>query len=476
MLIAAHWQGMAQIFAERMLNSMAEGVVIAGFGWLLLLTLRRQNSSTRFAVWFFALAAVVGIPIVESLRSNAGAASAVHSAFRLPGFWAIDALVIWAVIASAGLAKIGLGFWQLRKLRQSCTEFDLASLHPILGETLSQFGSSRHVAICTSDKVRVPTAIGFMKPAIVIPAWALDELTPAELNAVVLHELAHLRRWDDWTNLAQKIVRAVLFFHPAVWWIGQGLAREREMACDDFVVATTSDSRAYAQCLVSVAEKSFLRRGMALAQAMVGRIQLTALRVARILAVDRPAATKVWKPALWLVAAFSTVCLISLPHAPKLVAFDAQDRSFSSARSGISPVATDDVNLGAKMIPASFHLSNVNAGRKNVVAPSLETQNVETRKQFKNQFKNNDHAFAVAAVHTKLVQPQLDSPRPIQVKYANSSNDVSATNAVLVVVQTEQVDDSGRIWSVCVWRLTVFNPAGPVVDQEVRKGITPKST
>jgi beta-lactamase regulating signal transducer with metallopeptidase domain len=471
MLIAVHWQGMAQMLAERMLNSVAEGVVIAGFGWLLLLTLRRQNSSTRFAVWFFALAAVVGMPIVESMQSNASAgARAVHSAFRLPGFWAVDGLVIWAVIAGAGLAKIGVGFWQLRRLRQSCAEVDLASLHPILGETLSHFGSGRRVAICTSDQVRVPTAIGFMKPAIVIPAWALDELTPVELNAVVLHELAHLRRWDDWTNLAQRIVRAVLFFHPAVWWIGQGLAREREMACDDFVVATTSDSRGYAQCLVSVAEKSFLRRGLALAQAMVGRIQLTALRVARILAVDRPAATKVWKPAIWLVAGFSTVCLISLPRAPKLVAFDAPGNNFSTARSGVSPVTVDGGNLGARMVPASFHVSNSSVDKKNVVAASGGTR---------KQGKNNDHAFRVAAVHAKavdakLVEPQLYSP--LQVKYDNSSADVSATNAVLVVMLTEQVDDSGRVWSVCVWRLTVFHPAGRAVDQEVRKGIAPKST
>ena len=90
----------------------------------------------------------------------------------------------------------------------------------------------------------------------------MQELSAVELNAILLHELAHLRRWDDWTNLIQKIVGAVLFFHPAVWWIEKKLALEREMACDDLVLAKTASPRAYAECLVSLAEKSLLRRGL----------------------------------------------------------------------------------------------------------------------------------------------------------------------------------------------------------------------
>ena len=95
----------------------------------------------------------------------------------------------------------------------------------------------------------------------------VKELSTAELNSILIHELAHLRRWDDWTNLGQQILKALLFFHPAVWWIESKLALEREMACDDAVLAKTANPRGYAQCLISVAEKSFARRGLALAQA-----------------------------------------------------------------------------------------------------------------------------------------------------------------------------------------------------------------
>ena len=122
--------------------------------------------------------------------------------------------------------------------------------------------------------------IGFVNPAVVIPRWLLQELSPSELQQILLHELAHLQRWDDWTNLAQKILKALLFFHPAAWWIEKQLSLEREMACDDAVVAETANPRAYAECLTHLAEKSFVRRSLALAQAALGRIRQTSLRVA----------------------------------------------------------------------------------------------------------------------------------------------------------------------------------------------------
>ncbi|MGA8273097.1 MAG: M56 family metallopeptidase [Candidatus Sulfotelmatobacter sp.] len=486
MAIADHWQALAQIFAGRMLNGTVEGIVVAAFIWIMLLSLRRQNSSTRFAMWLSALAAVAVLPLMESVGSNTAGGSAGHSAFRVHGFWAMDIFIIWAIIAAAGLAKIGLSFWQLRRLLRNCVKIDSAGLDPVLQATLSKFGSRRSVALCTSEQVRVPAAVGFLEPTIIFPSWALKELSPLELNAILLHELAHLRRWDDWTNLLQRVLSALLFFHPAVWWIAKGLSREREMACDDFVLAATSDPRAYAQCLVTVAEKSFLRRSLALAQAAVGRMHQTAHRVTRILDADRPVATKVWKPALGMVSAVSVACLISMPHAPRLIAFDQAGSKLSGSASRMSsPSVFDSAGMaGAKIIPAAFHgeVSAIPAS-KTITAQRLRQASLSqtslsqtslsqtSRIQTSLRQIHKSNLASPTVVPAKAMQ-SLVLPHLVRASAADSEQTASP-KSVWLVMRTAQVDDSGQmIWSVSVWHLTVFHP----VDQEVHKGITPKST
>ena len=154
-----------------------------------------------------------------------------------------------------------------------------------------------------------------------------------------MHELGHLKRWDDWTNLGQKVVRALLFFHPAVWWIDSRLSLEREIACDEFVVAKTSDARGYARCLVSVAEKSVGRRAFAVAVAAVSRVRETAARLARILEQNRPAKLGVSKPAFAGFAVLIIAVMVELPRIPTMVVFrEAAHRPCrGAAKEGLRP-------------------------------------------------------------------------------------------------------------------------------------------
>jgi len=321
MIAALNLNHLARMSAASMLNSMLEGIAIGLFAWILLRVVGRRNSSTRFAVWFSALLAIAALPFLSIAASRSVNAGSVASAITVPSTWAFDIFIVWAAIAGVSLLRVGVGLLQLRKLRASCTAINAATLDPLLQETLQGIQAARPVALCQSDRLQVPTAIGFRKPMVVIPSWALKELSTAELNSILIHELTHLRRWDDWTNLAQQLLKALLFFHPAVWWIDSQLALEREMACDDAVLAETVNPRGYAQCLVSMAEKSFLRRGLALAQAVVNRMRQTSLRVSQILDTNRSHATRIWKPALYSVASFFVVCLVSASHAPELIAF-----------------------------------------------------------------------------------------------------------------------------------------------------------
>ena len=110
----------------------------------------------------------------------------------------------------------------------------------------------RPVRILESALVQVPTVIGWLRPVVLIPASALLGLTPNQLEAVVAHELAHIRRYDYLVNLLQTAVEIVLFYHPAIWWLSREIRQEREHCCDDVAVEVCGDALVYARALTEI--------------------------------------------------------------------------------------------------------------------------------------------------------------------------------------------------------------------------------
>jgi len=323
----------AQVTAERLLDSLLIGTVLAVFACALLRVLPRPNSSTRFAVWFTALLTTAFLPLFHWPQQSFGhVGPAVQPLISAPGSWALYLFVGWAVLTGIALVRVGLGFLELRRLRRSCRAIESAD--PCWQATVARACPRRRVELLTSDRIHVPTALGLIRPAIVIPAGL--SLSSAEMNQVLLHELAHLRRWDDWTNAFQKCVKALLFFHPAVWWMESRISLEREMACDDAVLAETGSPRAYAECLATLAEKSLLRRSAALAQAAVNRIRQTTLRVARILDVNRPEGAPVRKSAMALVGLFACACFSLMTQVPRFISFEDEPLPLAAAAPPVS--------------------------------------------------------------------------------------------------------------------------------------------
>jgi beta-lactamase regulating signal transducer with metallopeptidase domain len=340
--MSASFNTMAEILALRLLDSLIEGGVVCLCAALILRLVPRQNAATRFAVWFSALVAVAFLPWISGAWRHTGVANAAagQAAIALPESWAIYFLAAWGIFAFWFSLRLGRAIWHLNALRKSCIPVDPSELDPVLQRTLQHHGGRREIALCSSQQVRVPTAVGLVKPAILIPHSLMSELSPVELNQVVLHELAHFRRWDDWTNLIQQALTALLFFHPAVWWIEKKLGLEREMACDDVVLAETASPRAYAECLARLAEKSFVTRGTALAQSVLGKVRQTSARVARILDVNRPApAAYTSRLAVSLVAVLAMACAVVYSRSPKLVGFERSPRAkgYEIARSSATP-------------------------------------------------------------------------------------------------------------------------------------------
>ncbi|MGC2227174.1 MAG: M56 family metallopeptidase, partial [Candidatus Sulfotelmatobacter sp.] len=444
------FQTIAQMVIGRILNSLPQGLLVALFAWVTLRLLPRQNSGTRFAVWFVALLAVAGFPFVGSIVGGRSLlpGGGWRPLITLPGPWGALLLLAWVLAVSAGMLRLAAGLWRLRQLRRNCTAIDAAQLEPAVRKTLADFSSSRSVALATSEDVRVPSALGFFKPMIVIPAWALRELPAEELDIILLHEFAHVRRWDDWTNLLQKVVRAVFLFHPAVWWIDSRLELEREMACDDAVLAETANPHGYAKCLIGLLEKSFARRGWTMAQAAVHRAREASLRVAQILDARRPHARHVWKPALGIVGAFSLVCLVLVPRVPEFVAFD---------RTG-QPIFGDNVHAGTLRQP-EFPAAVA-------IPAALRTGQPQSIRKFPRATagRADSHAVRRQAIERRSFVPQLiaarwsadTDPSPVDIVMAEANETIVRGQTLLVVRTTQQVAPNSWVWSVSVWRITLI--------------------
>ena len=323
MNFASGIHGLATAVSENLLYSAVAGTLLATAVWFLLRMFPRRNSRTSFAVWFSTLVATALLPLMR-LLSNDPANSGEHALVTVSIAWAWYVFLAWAGFAGIGLARVALATVQLRRMRAEAKAIDLKTLDADLRALIEDFQRYRKVSMLVSRRLEVPTAIGFYRPAIILPAWLLESTPAEELKYILLHELAHLRRRDDWTNLAQKILKALLFFLPSVWWIERRLSLDREMACDDAVLAQSGSPRGYAECLARVAERSFLRRQIALAQAVVGRVRQLTTRVATILDPDRPRAAHLWKPAIPVVMALAGLCALPASFAPDLVSFSDQ--------------------------------------------------------------------------------------------------------------------------------------------------------
>src|SRR5580693_5112634 len=103
-----------------------------------------------------------------------------------------------------------------------------------------------------SALVQAPVVVGWLKPVVLVPVGALAGLPPEQIEALLAHELAHIRRHDYLVNILQSIAEALLFYHPAVWWISNHIRNERELCCDDVAVAISGDAFIYARALVDL--------------------------------------------------------------------------------------------------------------------------------------------------------------------------------------------------------------------------------
>ena len=164
--------------------------------------------------------------------------------------------ILWLVGTALLIGRILVGYGIVWCLRQQVQVQHDGPLCDALRQARLTLDGYPKVEVATSPSINSPMALGILRPIIVFPADLVEKLRTDELALILMHELAHVRRWDNLTLLLQRLVSAVLFFHPAVWLCGRMLRREAEQACDDLVVCSTGRSEAYAHSLAHVAERA----------------------------------------------------------------------------------------------------------------------------------------------------------------------------------------------------------------------------
>ena len=152
--------------------------------------------------------------------------------------------------------------------------------------------------VFSAKAAREAVVVGLLRPIVLLPVAWLAEMTPEVLEAVIAHELAHIRRFDVWFNLFQRFVETLLFYHPAVWWLSRRVRLAREMCCDELAARATGERVVYATALELAARKRLEPAGKSLLEVALGITRMTLLdRVRNVLGLAARHEQGRWWPA-----------------------------------------------------------------------------------------------------------------------------------------------------------------------------------
>lgn len=315
---------MTQLYID-LLNGFLPSLLVVGLTWLAM-RLMRLNAATRYASWWVVIAIVVMMPfLAHEFRKNkrqteplvyvedaapvaATPATTIQAAPSTPTPAAAPEehfldptdliLPVYLAVALVLLVRLAVDYRKLRAMLREAT--------PVIDYPELPLQTRRKVRVLYSDRIETPMAAGFWRPAIVIPASLAGKLTDADWRHVMVHELAHIARWDDWTNLFARVLQILFWPHPLIAFALRRIEIEREHACDDWAVnAAGGAATSYAKSLTRLVEVALANRQPLLAATVVGQGPKISQRVERILNRTRNLAPRVSPVKL----AMSLVCV-----------------------------------------------------------------------------------------------------------------------------------------------------------------------
>jgi beta-lactamase regulating signal transducer with metallopeptidase domain len=236
----------------------------------------------------------------------------------------LDSHITWLVsLWSAGVVMLslrtGAGWILVQVFKRHSTRLTEPSWQQILDRLSNRFGIHRSIALRESTLATVPAVVGWVRPVILLPVSALTGLTPQMMEAILAHELAHIRRHDYLMNIFQTAIETLLFYHPAVWWVGKNIRQERENCCDDLAVAACGDALVYARALTELEQIRSAQPQLAMAATGGSLIA----RIRRLVGARQPIPSQ---PRTWLAGVVALLTLCGL-WAASPISIKHQDRS-----------------------------------------------------------------------------------------------------------------------------------------------------
>jgi TonB family protein len=368
--VSAAFAQTALAVAGALFDSLWEGALIVGAAWVCLRCLPRLGAATRYAIWLCTLASLVLVPVLTvalavqpaqpvtdvpvpsamsvvlatgTAASRADAplavpepavvareavppAAARKSRIAVPQSLAVAVALVWLLAALARGLLLALDQRALAAMRRD-----------------ARLWSTAHdVPVFLSESARVPLAAGFRRAAIILPASLVERLPAEAVRTIVVHEVAHLRRLDVWTNALARIAEVFLVLNPVAWLVMRRLSVEREIACDDWVVARTGAGDAFARVLVALASGPPARMPLGAPSALGSRHSLVE-RIERLLD-SAPRRLRLSPPALGGALVLLALIAFTLQSVSPVLAYDPQPNLVAQA----SPVS---VNAGACTTP-----------------------------------------------------------------------------------------------------------------------------
>jgi beta-lactamase regulating signal transducer with metallopeptidase domain len=298
--------------AQAFVSGLWQGAVLIAAVVLAMRILPRLGPSARFVVWAVTFGLAATLPLLHAHPAVSRSQAALH----VSPWVAVGVTGLWATLAIFRLAQLASQAICLRRIWSRAVPVEVSDETRALLAT-----AERRAELCASSDVDAPSVIGFFAPRLLIPAALLPELTEGELRQIVLHECEHLRRRDDWINLAQKLALALFPLNFALLWADRRLGLERELACDAGVVARLSSPFDYAHCLTRLAEHRLRSRRVALALSAWSRRSELAQRVQLLLKPMGQLSPLQRRASLVVLSVGLVTGSIEMARVPRLIAF-----------------------------------------------------------------------------------------------------------------------------------------------------------